>query len=315
MKQYLGIITGGLYGFLFRLLGEFEFGFEELVENFYSLSSITFIWIVPMVVGVIPIFIARDKVGNSRLRQFFFPLLSVLFFFLLAFSTRLEDAVCILIMSLPFLLMAGFSGLILSHWIKRQNEKKMYVILFLPLLLSPLESLLPTPQSSYEVKNEVVLEKSPAEIWQHLTEVPEIREEEYAPGFFNRIGLPRPVKSQLEVMDGKTYRVGYFSDGLKLVESISYKDSLKALHFRIHMDKSTLRDLPMDKHILGSGYFQFTEIAYQLEALSPHRTRLSLSCSYSIHTRFNFYGNFWAKRVIGDFEKRLLEALKGKLED
>jgi hypothetical protein len=308
MKQYMGVLFGGLYGLTFRLLGEAEFE-----SGFFSLYSITFVWVVPIVMGIIPLIFAPKEIGASRSKQFFFPILSVLLFFMLAFTTRLEDIICLLIIGFPFIVGAGLAGLAVGFWIQKINEKKMYMLLFLPLLLNPLESLLPTPQTDYEVKNQILIEKGAAEIWQHLIEVPEIAESEFDFGPLNYMGVPRPIKSQLEVIDGKTYRIGYFSDGLKLVESIAMKDSLKALHFDIHIDKSTLRDLPMDKHILESGYFQFNDIAYHLREISPTQTEVTLSCDYTIRTRFNFYSNFWASWVIGDFEQRLLEVLKGKL--
>ena len=118
----------------------------------------------------------------------------------------------------------------------------------------------------------------------------------------------------MEMIEGKPYRVGYFTDGLKLVESLAKVDTLKALHLKIHMDKSQLRDWPMDQHILNKDYFRFTNISYHLRDLGNTQTELRLKCNYQIKTKINFYGNFWARWILGDFEDRLLDALKRKIE-
>ena len=147
-----------------------------------------------------------------------------------------------------------------------------------------------------------------------MIEVPEIQDHEYKGGFFNAIGIPRPIKSELKTMDGTQYRMGYFSDGLTLCETISEIDTLHSVEFAIHIDKSQLRDVPTDQHVLRSDYFTFDHITYELIELSPNKTVLQLSCDYTLNSKMNGYASFWADVIIDDFESRLLQALKGKVE-
>jgi len=51
--QYFGIILGALYGLEFRMLCEKES--LNRIYYYYDIYSVTFIWIVPIVVGIIPI--------------------------------------------------------------------------------------------------------------------------------------------------------------------------------------------------------------------------------------------------------------------
>lgn len=316
-KKYIGIVLAALYALTFRIIGGMG-----LLEGVYTIYSITFVFVVPLFVAVIPFLVAWKEMKGSMRRYFMYPFCSGLLFGTIALSTRLEDVVCIIILGMPFIAGAGTVGLVLGLALekmdvfKRKKNSKMYsLVLLIPLFLNPLESMLPSPEKEYEVKREIRIHASQEKIWRNIIEVPEIKEEEYENSFFNYIGVPRPVQSRLETIDGKQYRVGYFSDELKLVETIAEKDSLKYVAFDIHMNKSQLRDLPMDKHILQSDFFTFKTISYTLKPVSKDSVLLILTCRYRIESKMNLYADFWAGQVIGDFENNLLKALKKKLEE
>lgn len=310
-RRYLGIILGGLYGLIYRMLCE-----RNEVEFFdLNVFSVSFIWILPIAIGLIPLLTAREEVTKSRYRSILYPIYSVLMFFLMAFASRLEDLVCILILSLPFIVVAGLTGFIVGKIQNRNNSKKLLSIILLPFLFAPIEANFSNQKNIYSVQSTTIIKASASEIWTNIIEVPEIRESEYDYGFFNYIGIPRPIKSQLEEINGEEYRIGYFTDDLKLFEKIVEIDTLNYVEFEIELEKSHLRDLPTDKHILQSDYFVFEDISYQLIELDNGRTELKLNCNYSMDSKMNWYANFWAKRIIKDFELKLLKVLKSKIED
>lgn len=311
-KQFLGILLGGAYGLGFRMLCGQEL-FEQIFD-YYNIYSISFIWVLPMVISMIPMLVAREEILQSRWKQFLYPLLSVSLFFLSALSIGVEDWLCILIIVLPFILTAGIVGLVLGHFLKKKDGKGLYAMVLLPLLLNPLENQFDDPTEHFHVQNSIIIEASQTRVWQNLKEVPEILESEYDKGILNYLGVPRPLKSEMVVMDGEEYRIGYFSDGLQLFETIAEEDSLERLSFKVHIDKSTLRDLPTDQHLLNSDYFQFEEISYRIKDLGDGRSELQLNCQYKVESKMNGYASFWADIVLADFEQRLLGALKVKLE-
>ncbi|MEN7551632.1 hypothetical protein AAG747_27200 [Rapidithrix thailandica] len=311
--QYSGIVLGALYGLIFRMLCNWE-TLSDKYDRPYSLYSITFIWILPIVVSIVPFLFAPKQLLNSKKKQIAFPMFSVLLFFLIALSSGLEDWLCLLILAFPFLISAGITGLTMGYFIKKSKSKKLFSLLFLPFLLNPFEARLPNQAKTYQVATEICIDASPQEVWKHLIEVPEIRKEEYKKGFYQYIGVPRPIKSELHHIEGQLYRIGYFTGGLKLYETISKSDSLNYVSFQIHIDKSELRDLPTDKHLLKSNYFAFEEISYHLTDMETGQVKLALHCRYSLESKMNGYANFWAESIIQDFEKRLLEALKIKIE-
>lgn len=313
-KQYLGILLGALYGFVIRYLLNYSDNSLSHIYDYYNIYTISFIWILPIVISVIPILFAKKEILDSKWKQFTFPILSVFLFFIFTLSSKIEDWLCILIIAFPFLLVAGIVGLILAPIIKNRSSNKLYSVVLLPFIFSPIESLIPNKVEYYKVESTVVIKTDKETIWQNLIEVPEIKENEYEKGVFNYIGVPRPIKSTLEIINGKEYRIGYFSDDLKLYETISKVDSLNFVEFNIHIEESELRDLPTDKHLLKSDYFTFDNISYELKVISKNKTELFLSCNYTLDSKMNGYANFWADKIIRDFERRLLKSLKLKIE-
>lgn len=100
--QYLGIILGAIYGFAYRLLCE-RVGVSSLYDEL-NVYSITFIWGLPLVIGMIPIVFTPKEWLEARWKQFFYPVFSVLLFFIFTLSSGLEDWLCILILCFLFYL-------------------------------------------------------------------------------------------------------------------------------------------------------------------------------------------------------------------
>ncbi|MGU9937997.1 hypothetical protein ACNFNZ_05375 [Empedobacter brevis] len=105
--QYLGIALGAIYGLLIRILGD-----QENLEAFYNIYSISFLWITPIIIGLFPILFSSNEIYKSKIKLFFYPIITVILFFIIALVTRMEDLVCLLIIGLPFLIIAGIIGLL-----------------------------------------------------------------------------------------------------------------------------------------------------------------------------------------------------------
>ena len=218
-------------------------------------------------------------------------------------------------MLFPFLLVAGVTGLVVGAIVKSNKiDKKLYSIVLFPLLLNPIENLLPSRTQAYSVETKIIIEESRETVWKNIIEVPEISESEYNSGFFNFIGVPRPLKSELKIIDGRTFRIGHFTDNLQLCETISEYKENRFVNFNIDLNRSRLRNKPTDQHLLKSKYFVFQNISYELEMINGNETLLILKCDYEIQSKMNGYASFWASSIIKDFEERLLDALKTKME-
>ena len=87
LTQYLGILLGATYGYIFRYLSGGD-SVDE-VYDYFSVYTISFLWILPIVISIIPLWVGGQEILKSPWKQFFYPVLSVLLFFLMTMSRGL----------------------------------------------------------------------------------------------------------------------------------------------------------------------------------------------------------------------------------
>ncbi|MFN8888870.1 MAG: hypothetical protein ACK5WF_15515, partial [Cyclobacteriaceae bacterium] len=184
--NYGGVLIGGLYGLAMRIFFDMHLG--DLVDLF----SITFVWIVPMVIGLIPLVFATHEQLKGWSFRMSRPILSVLTFFIFCYSTQLEDIICLIIISFPFLLVAAGTGVILGELIIQYRKKRgiLFSVFLLPFLTGVIEPTFTTPAEIVETRSSVVIDADHEKIWDNIVRVPEIRSAEYKKGFLNRAGIP-----------------------------------------------------------------------------------------------------------------------------
>jgi hypothetical protein len=182
LRKYAGIIIGAVYALSLRLVFNFEW-----LDVFFSLFSITFVWVTPVIIGLIPLFYANKDQLNSWGYRIFSPVWTVVIFFLLCFLTRLEDLICLWVILIPYMLGAVTVGLIAGEIIQRIKiwRGTLYSIIFLPLVISPIEQQFKTPTNSYAVATSITINAKPETIWKNIIRVRQIDENEYTRGFFN----------------------------------------------------------------------------------------------------------------------------------
>ena len=130
---------------------------------------------------------------------------------------------------------------------------------------------------------------------------------------FNYFGFPNPIKSQFDKKSNT--RLGYFSNGIVLNESVEYSKQFEELSFKINVDKSNLEKSQTFSHVLKNENLIFNNITYKLRSINENSTELTLVCDYKIKSNLPFYGEFWSKKIIRDFEEKLLNALKKQNEN
>src|ERR1700741_3105575 len=107
--KYLGVLIGALYGLGLRY---FFFDDHRSAFGFTDLFSVTFIWVVPVIIGITPMLFASNDQLGSRNYRIFTPIFATLVFFIFCFITRIEDLLCIIIIAFPFMFGAMLGGLI-----------------------------------------------------------------------------------------------------------------------------------------------------------------------------------------------------------
>ena len=127
----IGIVLGIVYGLFTRLV----FGQKA------TLASVTFLFIIPAILGIIPLMFADNEKLKSYRKIIFIPWLTVASFFLTMFLFGLEDILCLFILATPFFILGTIGALIyrIFQINKRKRKGKLFTLLLLPFLLAPIE--------------------------------------------------------------------------------------------------------------------------------------------------------------------------------
>lgn len=301
----LGVLIGAAYGVATRIF------FGERA----TLASITYLFLVPAVLGVIPLIFANEDQLRSYRNIIFIPWLTILSFFLISMMVRLEEIACILMLAAPFIVLGTVGALVVRLILLHRKSKKMLAVMVLPFLFSPVEEAIKSPSEIYSVQSEVVIAASPRDVWENIVDVRAIGDDEFKPGFFNKIGIPRPVSAEVDKHEIGGTRIGRFDGGLKFVETLNTYQPEKNVSFSIAVDPASISSRVLDQHVLNGNYFSFIDAAYDIAEGPEGKTRLTLTSRYRLTSKVNFYGRLWGEWILGDFQERLLDVMKTRSEE
>jgi len=243
-------------------------------------------------------------VDNEQLKSYkniiFIPWLTVVTFFVTMFLLGLEDFICLLILAAPFFILGTIGAFIyrVVQINKRKSKGKLMTLLLVPFLLAPLEELIKSPSLTFKIESEVTISATPETIWENIVEVRTIQKSEYSAGFFNKIGIPRPISATVDKKGLNGQRTGNFEGGLKFIENITKYEPPKMVSFNIKVDPESIRENVFDQHVLNGNYFNFVDASYELIALPNGQVKLRLSSSYQMTSKINLYGKFWGDIIL-----------------
>jgi hypothetical protein len=303
----IGIGLGIAYGIVTRIV----FGEKA------TLASITYLFIIPVIIGMIPMAFADKEAIKSYKAIIFVPWLTVTTFFLTMFVVGLEGFLCLLVLGGPFFILGTLGAFIyrLVQINREHNKTKILTIALVPFLLAFIEEYIQSPSEIYNVQTAITIKAAPTTIWNNVVRVRTIQNEEYNAGFFNSVGIPRPVGASVDKQEVGGKRIGHFEGGLTFNETITeYRENHK-ISFKIRIDSKTVRPIVFDQHVLNGNYFEFVDASYELIDLKNGQFKLILASSYQLTSKINFYGHFWGDIILADFQTRLIDVLKNRCEN
>lgn len=186
---------------------------------------------------------------------------------------------------------------------------------FLPFITGIIEPNFPTPSENFETTSSIIISSDRSEIWKNIVRVAEIKDTEYKKGFFNYAGIPRPLYAELNKDTLGGIRVGHFDGGLKFEEKIINWNKEKSVTFDIKIIPSTTNTTIFERHMFNGEHFKFLNATYKLENINNSQTKLLLTTQYQLDTKINFYGQFWGRQLLTDFQCRLLSVIKNRCEN
>jgi hypothetical protein len=309
-QKYGLLLTGIAIGIGYGLLTRFTFGEQA------TLASITYLFIIPTILGIVPLMFADNEQLKSYRNIIFIPWLTVATFFLTMFLIGLEDFICLLILAGPFFILGTIGALIyrLVQINKQKNKGKLLTLLLIPFLFSPIEELITSPSLTFKIESETVIAASSETIWGNIVEVKPIQAAEYTPGFFNHIGIPRPLSATVDKKRVGGLRTGNFDGGLRFIETITQYEPGKIVSFDIQVDPKSVRPNIFDQHVLKGNYFTFVNATYELTPQANGKVKLKLASNYQLTSKINLYGKFWGDIILKDFQDRLLDVIEKRSE-
>ena len=295
------------------------FGIESW-RSFYQVMSVTFIFFLPFIAGSLTVYLSRLEKVKSVAYRIFAPWVTVLVFFVITVALTFEGWACWLMVLPIFLIIASLGGLYCGYLkvrtAKRVGQLNISILLLLPFLTSPIESMLKTIPVKYEVYTYIDINNSTADkIWNNVTRVKEIREQQDKGWLTRFLGFPRPISAELNYDGVGASREAIFSGGLTFHEKVlSYEDK-KKMNFSIKAFPYEIPSTTMDEHVvIGGDYFDVLDGAYELQKFNDTTYRLNLYSHFKLSTNFNFYASWWASWIMKDIQNNILQVIKERAE-
>lgn len=193
----------------------------------------------------------------------------------------------------------------------------MYVSLFalFPFLIAPLENQFGLTDKIFTEHTTIEINSSDKRIWNNITRVREITEDENHHSLFQFMGFPRPIEAELDTVAVGGIRKAIFARGLFFTETVTQMEPLKILAFNIKADPNSIPPKALDEHVMvGGKYFDVLEGRYEIEKISNKKIILHLTSRFRLSTRFNFYSGLWSKLIIKDIQENILKIIKSRSE-
>ena len=315
MKKYKGLIYGIAYGLIARGIFALELSENAFIPTM-GLMTISFMFIVPFVIGLIVAY-HHDTITSSRkILLLTMPLYAVVGLIAISVFFGKEGIICAF-MALPiFAFMALLGGYLGVRIFYRQKDKMIISLLVLiPFLIAPIENYFGLSEKIFTEHTTITINAQEDKVWQNITRVKAITDNENHNSLFQFMGFPRPIEAELDTIAVGGIRKAIFDRGLFFTETVTEVIPNRVLAFDIEADPHSIPPKALDEHVMvGGKYFDVLEGRYEIEKISNDQIKLHLTSQFRLSTSFNFYSGLWSKLIMRDIQKNILEIIKERSE-
>ncbi|MEO6148778.1 MAG: hypothetical protein ABIN95_08570 [Mucilaginibacter sp.] len=313
-NKYLKIVGIPLI-FAFVVYGMFE---TDSLSNLFAIMSLSFIFLVPFGIGCLTVYFSSVKQIEKPGYRFTAPWIPVLLFLIITMAFSMEGAACWIMILPVFLIASSFGGYFGAYLkLKKKKDENTYisVLVLLPFLIAPVEHYIGAHPSVYKAYTYIDIDAGKADIWQNVTRVKAIKQEQDKGWLTSSLGFPRPIRAELNYNGVGGYRKAIFDKGLVFHEQVTAYTEEKNMSFTITANPYEIPSATMDEHVvIGGDYFDVMDGTYELEQLSPKKYRLHLYSHFKLSTTFNFYAALWASWIMKDIQNNILQVIKQRAE-
>jgi hypothetical protein len=195
---------------------------------------------------------------------------------------------------------------------------KVYISIFLlfPFIISPIENSIQKNAVVFKAYTSIDIKSTRGKIWGNVTRVPQIPEDEDKGWLTKTLGFPRPLNAELNFEGVGAYREAIFTNGLVFHETVLEYVHQKKMVFSIKANPHEIPSTTMDEYVvIGGEFFDVLNGTYELERLNSGTYRLHLYSHFELTTSFNFYAGLWARWIMKDIQKNILQVIKKRSEN
>ncbi len=313
--NYKAPIMGFIWGTLLFLLCALAatYGEKHSLE-WLQFVSFAMLIVTPISVGALTLFLIPIKQAEDKSKRKYYAFLPVFGWSIISLIVQWETIICIF-MLLPLYLPLAFLGGKIGAGMKVKYKSKykagiISCFALAPFLMIPLEQPLTAKSLRYSVTNSIQINAPIERVWRNLSNIENIKPSELKWNISHFIGLPKPQKATTKVVEIGAIREIYWERGVHFQERITNIIPQKLLAYDVIIDEKSMEIAELDTHItVGDQYFN-VESGYYYLSEHQGQTYLSLTTSYRMTTKINWYGKFWANFVLDDFHASVLHMIK-----
>lgn len=307
---FLPIIAGLVAGLVLRFVFSAKAG-----EPFATMMA-SFIFLTPLLVGAVTVYVAERQRRRSWMFYFFGPLLAN---FMFVFSTLMilwEGLICAVLIVPIFALFGAMGGVAMGIICRTTGwpTPALGGLAILPLLFGVLETNMPLPDRFETVERQVSINAPPVVVWQFLQDTGRIRPEEVEQGWMYRIGVPLPEFGVTETVDGERMRRVRMGKGIHFDQIVIDEVPERHVSWAYRFYPDSVPPQALDDHVaIGGAHFDMIGTSYTLSP-NGHTTDLRIRMNYRVSTQFNWYAVPLANLLFGNFEETVLDFYRRRSE-
>jgi hypothetical protein len=316
MKKYKGLVYGIAYGLVARGLFALEMSRNSIIPT-EGLMTLSFMFVVPFVIGLIVAYYNDTITSSRKILVLTMPLYAIVGLIGISVFTGQEGIICAF-MALPIFafmaLLGGFIGVRIFY--RRKDRFVISLFVLAPFLIAPIENYFGLSGRIFTEHTSITIVADQDKVWQNITRVKKISDQENHYSLFQFMGFPRPIEAELDTIAVGGIRIATFDRGLFFTETVTQIVPNRVLAFNIEADPNSIPPKALDEHVMvGGKYFDVLEGRYELEKVGDNEIKLHLTSQFRLSTRFNFYSGLWSKVIMRDIQKNILEIIKARSEE
>ena len=311
LKRY-PVLAGALAGVLLRLV------FSGQGGSRWSPMVGGFIFLAPIFVGMLTVYLAERQHRRSWTYYFMAPVLATGLFVAGTLVLLIEGWICAIVIIPMFAVLGGLGGIAMGYLCRMTNWPRppLQCAAALPLIVAALGPLIATPAETGMIERSVVVEAPPSTVWLNINDVRNIQPEEMAGALALRIGVPAPVSGVTRGTPGGRVRTSRWGKQVHFDEIIQEWQPNRYVRWTYRFAPDSFPRKALDDHVvIGGHYFDVLDTSFTLQPVSGGTsTLLTTRVRYRISTQFNFYADWVAQILLGNLSNVGLRLYKARSE-